>query len=95
MSPDLSPSLIAVETYRRSPQTIGLEWPRPGMSVFQRTFFDVATSHSTGSGKPSATPTASWPRNAGQLVSLAAFCPEAEATRRTDSSRADTAPNRR
>jgi hypothetical protein len=41
------------------------------MSVFQRMFFEAATSHSAGSGKPSATPTASWPRNAGQLVSLA------------------------
>ena len=47
------------------------------------------------SGNFSATPTPSWPRNAGQLVSLAAFCPEAEATRKMDSSRTDARRDRR
>jgi hypothetical protein len=54
----------------RSPQTTGLEWPRPGMAVFQRMFLPDSTFHSVG-GAPTPTPLAEGPRNWGQLRSLA------------------------
>ena len=62
----------------RSPQTIGLEWARPGIGVFQATFVDDATSHDAGGVPPSATPLASGPRNDGQFCACAG---EAGATR--------------
>ena len=49
---------------------IGLEWPRPGIVVFQSTFFPDSPFHSMG-GDPAAIPPASGPRNWGQLESAA------------------------
>ena len=80
--PDLlaSPVLIAdapldataVVTKIRSPNTIGLECARPGIAIFQATFFDPATSHVTGGREGAcATPLESGPRNAGQCCAAA------------------------
>ena len=57
--------LIAVDTKMRSPQTIGLESPRPGMGVFQRIFSELSTFQVTGDEYPSATPFAFDPLNEG------------------------------
>src|SRR5262249_55393792 len=57
---------IAVVTNTSSPQTIGLDRPRPGIGVFQRTFVPFDGFHVVGSEKPSAMPLASMPRNCGQ-----------------------------
>jgi hypothetical protein len=53
--PPLSPSTslgssagTAVVTNTRSPHTIGLEWPTPGTSAFQRTLRPAVTSQSPG-----------------------------------------------
>ena len=46
--------LIDVLTQMRSPQTIGLDRPRPGIAVFQATPRPLATSQDAGSGKPFA-----------------------------------------
>jgi len=54
-----APVLMAVVTNTKSPQTTGLEWPRPGISVFQRTF-SVALQRTGAS--PGATPSADGPR---------------------------------
>jgi hypothetical protein len=50
----------------RSPQTIGDEWPRPGIGVFQRTFFSV---HSVGTSAAVEMPWPAGPRQPGQLAS--------------------------
>jgi hypothetical protein len=55
--------LIAVVTKTKSPHTMGLEFPRPGMSVFQRTF-SVALQVTGAS--PTAIPSATGPRQYGQ-----------------------------
>jgi|ERR1700691_155039 hypothetical protein len=60
----------ALVTKIRSPQTTGLEWPRPGIAVFQRMFLPDSTFHSMG-GAPAPTPLAEGPRNWGQLGSVA------------------------
>src|SRR5690349_21239101 len=52
----------------RSPQTIGLECPKPGMDVFQSTFFPESPLHADG-GDPLPIPLPEGPRNWGQLVS--------------------------
>ena len=49
-----------------SPQTTGLDSPRPGMAVFHTTLVLSAAFHVVGSEKPSATPAAAMPRNCGQ-----------------------------
>src|SRR5262245_757478 len=54
----------------RSPQTIGLEWPSPGTSVFHSTFLPDSPFHSVG-GFPALTPEAAAPRNWGQFRSAA------------------------
>ena len=59
-SPTFSPAsflpLIDVETKTSSPQTTGLERPRPGIGVFHATFVPSATFQVAGSENPSATP---------------------------------------
>src|SRR5256885_17241492 len=86
--------LMALVTNTRLPQTIGLECPRPGIGVFQRTLVDFSTSQVVGPEKPSATPFASFPRKEGQLVSFEA--PVCAAAGNIDTSRhtADTGANR-
>src|SRR5215471_10035977 len=54
-------SLTAVVTKRRSCQIIGLEWPKPGIGVFQRTFSDFSTSQTVAVLAPGAMPVASGP----------------------------------
>src|SRR5258708_1804819 len=56
----------ALVTKIRSPQITGLEWPRPGISVFHKTWSPFSPSHCTG-GAPLPTPLAAGPRNCGQL----------------------------
>src|SRR5262245_29483658 len=67
----------------RSPQTTGLEWPRPGTAVFQRMLRSgpaAGSAFQTPAILPSATPEASGPRNRGQCtVSAAATAPSASA----------------
>jgi hypothetical protein len=58
--------LIDVDTNTVSPHTMGLERPRPGIGVFQRTFSPVAAFQVAGSDAPSTTPAAAMPRNCGQ-----------------------------
>src|SRR5687767_5915702 len=58
--------LIAVVRQTRSPQTTGLESPRPGSAVFHCTFVLPATFQVLAVGRPSATPLAAIPRNWGQ-----------------------------
>src|SRR6516225_9628352 len=58
---------MAVVTKTRSPNTMGLECARPGISVFQATFCDLPASQETGGLAPSATPEACGPRKVGQL----------------------------
>src|SRR4051812_39345336 len=48
---------------------IGLEWPRPGMGVFQRMFSEVWTFQVVGVSSDGASPLAKGPRKEGQLVS--------------------------
>src|SRR5215217_1309308 len=60
--------LIAELTKTLSPQTTGLERPRPGMSVFHNTFVLAATFHSVGAGPLSEIPLADTPRNCGQSI---------------------------
>src|SRR5262245_61499181 len=57
----------AVVTNTRLPHTIGLEWPRPGISTFHATLVPFARSHCTG-GAPAPTPRARSPRNDGQFA---------------------------
>src|SRR5260221_14647148 len=59
--------LIALVAKMQSPQTIGLEWARPGIGVRQRTFWPVLTFQVSGSPCFSAMPDAPVPRNDGQL----------------------------
>src|ERR1035437_4783127 len=65
----------------RSPQTMGLEWARPGTGVFQPMLAPVLTFHVNGRFWRSAAPEAPGPRNAGQ------FCASAEKARRNNSPR--------
>src|SRR5512140_200719 len=68
-SPDLSfvaSPPIALERKIRSPQTIGLESPSPGIGICHRMFSPLARSQVAGKGNPSATPPASDPRKDGQ-----------------------------
>ena len=60
--------LSAVVKKIRSPQTIGLEWPKPGISLLQRMFFFDSTFHSSGVA-PLPMPFADGPRNWGQFAS--------------------------
>src|SRR5688572_15004474 len=57
---------MAVVTNTRSPQTMGLEWARPGNRVFQAMFLPSAADQVSGRRVPSATPEAPGPRNWGQ-----------------------------
>src|SRR5438876_9203024 len=59
---------MALVTKIRFPHTMGLEWPRPGMGVFHRTFFPFSTSHAVGVAYPSAIPLALGPRKEGQFA---------------------------
>src|SRR4029079_11253347 len=59
----------AVSKNTRSPQTIGDADPRPGISVFHRTFF--VSLHSTGGSAVFDTPVAWGPRHWGQYFSAA------------------------
>src|SRR6185436_4212037 len=58
--------LTAVVTKIRSPQTIGLDRPMPGMGVLNRTPSPVATFQAAGAPWPSPIPEAPGPRNCGQ-----------------------------
>src|SRR5688572_16824519 len=60
---------MAVVTNNRSPQTTGLECPKPGIAVRHRMFSPVFTFQVSGKFAPSATPEACGPRNDGQLSS--------------------------
>src|SRR5689334_19979932 len=55
---------IAVVTYTVSRQTIGLLLPRPGIGIFQRTFF--VSLHSTSGLAAGASPVPMGPRHVGQ-----------------------------
>src|SRR5215470_20365934 len=55
-------------------QIIGCENPRPGISVFHKTFF--VSLHSVGRFFSSETPCASGPRHCGQLDELNALLEE-------------------
>ena len=61
-----SPSLVAVLTQARSPQTIGLEWPSP--AIGRLPFHALTGRHAPGGGVllPSPRPLASMPRKEGQ-----------------------------
>src|SRR4026208_1283703 len=64
-------------TKMRSPQTTGLECPRPGIAVLHAIFRLAATSHEAGAPREvSSTPVAPGPRKDGE------FCPWAEARNR-------------
>src|SRR5579872_4253190 len=76
---DSPASGTALVTKIRSPQMIGLEWPRPGISAFQRIFLPDSPFHSIG-GEPVPTPLAPSPRNCGQFESAAT----AEAAKRSE-----------
>src|SRR5688500_7825691 len=65
--------LTAVVTKILLPQTTGLEWARPGIASFQRTFCAAVASHFTGWPGLSTTPVASGPRNCGQFCG-GVFC---------------------
>lgn len=68
----------AVVTKTRSPETIGLEWARPGRGRRQRMLRAGLALQRTG-GFPAATPRAPGPRNEGHSAIGAAFvCPCAE-----------------
>src|SRR5438093_12957279 len=61
------PELIAVVRNTFSPQTIGDDQPRPGISVFHETF--SVLDHRSGRFVLVLTPWAPGPRNCGQLLS--------------------------
>src|SRR5882724_4028553 len=67
-----SPELMAVVRNTRSPQTIGEDQPRPGISTFHATF-SVADQWS-GKFVLVATPRAPGPRNCGQETTGAFEC---------------------
>src|SRR5260370_41948372 len=64
------PAGTGLVTNLGSPQPLGLEWPRPGISVFQTMFFPDSPFHSMG-GDPAPEPPAEGPRNWGQFGSAA------------------------
>src|SRR5688500_9753844 len=55
----------------RSPHTIGLEWPRPGIGVFHNTLIDFSASQLVGRVLPSLTPDPFCPRKEGQFCECA------------------------
>src|ERR1035438_10611407 len=63
--------LTAVVTNTRSPHTIGLEWARPGVGLFQAMLAPLETFQVAGKLFPSATPAAPGPRNDGQFCAAA------------------------
>src|SRR5262245_26268623 len=62
---------------------MGLEWPMPGIAVFQATFFGGEIVHETGTAA-ALTPDASGPRNEGQFCALS---PAPAATKPTQEKR--------
>src|SRR6185436_16332470 len=58
-------------TNTRSPQTIGEEWPLPGISTFQAMFSPVLPFHLVGMFFSVLEPSPIGPRHMGQLVSAA------------------------
>src|SRR5262245_37956780 len=60
---------MAVVTYTRSPQTMGLECARPGIAAVHRMFSPVATFHEAGRFWPSTAPDAFGPRKLDQFGS--------------------------
>ena len=62
------PGLIAVVMNNWSPQIIGLEWPKPGITVFHRTFSDFSMFQAVAVSAPLAMPLAWVPRKEGQFV---------------------------
>jgi hypothetical protein len=68
--PAVSSAGAAVEMYTRSPQTTGDPAPRPGTSIFQRTF--VVSLQSAGGVAVADTPVFNGPRQFGQNPSGAA-----------------------
>jgi hypothetical protein len=66
-----------VSRYTRSPQTTGEAEPRPGISIFQRTFF--VSLHSVGGVAVRDTPVMCGPRHWAQYLSAGA-CAESAAT---------------
>ena len=63
-SPTSPPAGTAVNRKTRSPQTTGDAEPRPGISIFQRRFFD--SLHSAGGVADAETPLICGPRHCGQ-----------------------------
>src|SRR5688572_27401570 len=61
----------AVVRKMRSPQTIGLEWPRPGMGALHTTLVDDPTFQAIGGLASLATPEADGPRNDGHCCAPA------------------------
>src|SRR5262245_30261543 len=80
-----TPTGMAVSTNTRSPQTIGDELPRPGISTFHLMF--LVSLHSSGGLAVFETPVADGPRHCGQnrpaSVSCAAGIDENSAKRMT------------
>jgi len=64
----------------RSPHTTGLEWPKPGIAVFQRTFLPDSTFHSVG-GRTGADAAGGGSTKLGQFVSVAPAARAARASR--------------
>src|SRR5262245_52958281 len=71
---------MAVSTKTWSPQTMGVEAPRPGRGAFHLTL--VFSSQLTGGSPRGAAPVASGPRQWGQLSSRSAPAPSRAAGKR-------------
>src|SRR5260370_20058919 len=78
------PSAAAVCRNRRLPQTIGDEWPLPGMLIFQRMF--SLSLHWTGTSLSAAVPVPLGPRNRDHSAAPAAR-PKLNRTLQTSSKR--------
>src|SRR5262245_9098715 len=74
----IGPSIEVVRKIRL-PETIGDEWPRPGIAIFQRTFLE--SLHSSGRSFSAEIAAAPGPRHCGQSPA------RAKATRRQESAR--------
>src|SRR6185295_9061549 len=76
--------LTAVVMKTLLPQTIGLECPRPGISVFQRMLVDFSASQTVGGLLPSAMPVALGPRNEGQFCADTAVAEKIRISRKAN-----------
>ena len=70
-----SPVAMAEVRKTKPFQTTGVEWPRPGIFVFQRMFVSSASFHNNGGVAAGATPVPNGPRHCGQLSIASAANP--------------------